>query len=140
MIKINRNIQVGGSQQGISAGDQLVGSGVVPDTLFLQNDTATAANSPWYVTRVDSTHYTMLNATAPKTGQYLGAFIWDGKTDSRGARAGAGVVWESSNSDVVKINSVTTSGQAIVSILKAGSATLKATLNGMVSTMQITAV
>jgi hypothetical protein len=110
------------------------------DTLFIQNDTATLPSSPWYVTRVDSTHYTMLNATAPKSGQYLGAFIWYADTDTRGERAGPGVAWESSDPSIVRVVSVSSSGQGIVNILAAGTATLTISLNGMTSTLEITAV
>ena len=109
------------------------------DTLFIQNDTATQPSSPWYVTRLDSTHYTMLNATAPKNGQYLGAFIWYADTDSRGERAGPEVAWASSDPSIVRVVSVSASGQAIVNIL-AGAATLTVSLNGMTSTLVITAV
>ena len=108
-----------------------------PDTIFIQNDSAPSPGSPWYVTRVDSTHFTMHNATAPKGSQYIGAFLWDGKTDSRGGRLGSGVQWETSDAGVVRINQVTSTGQAVISILNAGKATLTVTLNDMASTLEI---
>jgi len=107
------------------------------DTIFIQNDSSTDPASPWYVTRVDATHYTMLSAT-PKNSQYIGAFIWSGATDTRGDRVGSAVTWETSDASVVKIGSVTASGQAYINILT-GTATLTATLNGMTSTLLITA-
>ncbi len=110
-----------------------------PDYIFVQNDTGTNPTLPHYVTQVDSTHYTMLNATAPKTGQYLGAFLWSGATNTRGSRTGAGTTWATSDSSVVSVSSVTASGQAIVSILKAGTATLTVRYNGMRSTLVIKA-
>lgn len=109
------------------------------DYIFVQNDTGTNPTLPHYVTQVDSTHYSMLNATAPKTGQYLGAFLWNGATNTRGSRTGAGTTWTTSDSSVVSVSSVTSSGQAIVSILKAGTATLKVTYNGLSSTLVIKA-
>ena len=82
----------------------------------------------------------MLNATAPKNAQYMGAFIWYADTDSRGERLGPGVSWESSNPSIVRVVSVSSSGQAIINILAAGTATLTIRLNGMTSTLVITAV
>ncbi len=109
------------------------------DYIFVQNDTGTNPTLPHYVTQVDSTHYTMLNATSPKGGQYIGAFLWSGATNTRGSRTGAGTTWTTSDSGVVSISSVTSSGQAIVSILKAGTATLQVSYNGMSSTLVIKA-
>lgn len=128
------------TRKGVSApGVQLVRPRRNPDYIFVQNDTGTNPTLPHYVTQVDGTHYTMLNATAPKTGQYLGAFLWDGATNTRGSRTGAGTTWTTSDSSVVSVSSVTASGQAIVSILKAGTATLTVRYNGMTSTLVIKA-
>lgn len=128
------------TRKGVSApGLQLVRPRRNPDYIFVQNDTGTNPTLPHYVTQVDGTHYTMLNATAPKTGQYLGAFLWDGATNTRGSRTGAGTTWTTSDSSVVSVSSVTASGQAIVSILKAGNATLTVRYNGMTSTLVIKA-
>ena len=110
-----------------------------PDYIFVQNDTATVSSSPFYVSQTDTTHYAMAKATAPKTGQYIGAFLWSGKTNTRGSRTGTGTTWKTSDASVVSISSVTASGQAIVSILKAGTATLQVTYNGMSSSLVITA-
>ncbi len=146
MIETPGTTTIGGSHhRGISVpGATVIGNpkhtASPTDTLFIQNDTATQPSSPFYVTRVDSTHYTMLNATAPRNGQYLGAFIWYADTDSRGERAGPGVVWESSDPTIVRVLSVSDSGQAVVNILAAGTATLTVSLNGMTSTLVITAV
>lgn len=146
MIETPNAIIIGGSpQHGISIpGAVVIGNQEhtpsPADTLFIQNDTATQPSSPLYVTRVDSTHYTMLNATAPKNGQYLGAFIWYADTDSRGERAGPEVAWASSDPSIARVISVSASGQAIVNILAAGTATLTVSLNGMTSTLVITAV
>ncbi|RTY53651.1 hypothetical protein EKL29_21270 [Pantoea sp. YU22] len=132
----------GASQSGIAIPGAVVigGQSIAPaDYIFIQNDSNTDPASPWYITRVDGTHYTMLHATAPKNAQYIGAFIWNGETNSRGERVGAGVQWESSDPSVVKIGSVTSSGQAYINIA-AGTATLTAKYNGMVSTLLITAV
>lgn len=110
-----------------------------PDTIFIQNDTSTAPGSAWYVTRVDSTHYTMNNATAPKASQYIGAFLWEGESDTRGGRLGAGVQWETTDASVVRIIQITSSGQAVISIVAAGTATLTARYSNMVSTLEIVA-
>lgn len=110
-----------------------------PDTIFIQNDTSTALGSAWYVTRVDSTHYTMYNATAPKASQYIGAFLWEGESDIRGGRLGAGVRWETTDASVVRIIQITSSGQAVISIVAAGTATLTARYSNMVSTLEIVA-
>lgn len=37
-------------------------SKALPDTIFLQNDSNKSPASPWYVTQLDATHYSMLNA------------------------------------------------------------------------------
>lgn len=92
------------------------------------------------MSKVDNTHYQMPDATAPKGAQYIGVFIWDGATDKRGPRAGADVKWTTSDSAIVKLGETTDSGQAIISILKAGTATLTASLGDMTSYLTITAV
>lgn len=128
------------TRKGVSApGVPLVRPRRNPDYIFVQNDTGTNPTLPHYVTQVDGTHYTMLNATAPKSGQYLGAFLWGGATNTRGSRTGAGTTWTTSDSSVVSVSSVTSSGQAIVSILKTGTATLTVKYNGMTSTLVIKA-
>ncbi|QCA04878.1 hypothetical protein [Pantoea vagans] len=108
------------------------------DTIFIQNDSNTNPASLWYVTQVDATHYTMLNATAPKGWQYLGAFIVDGATGVRGGRAD-GAVWTISNPSMVQHITTSAAGQAAVSILTGGTCTLTVTLRDMVSTLIITA-
>lgn len=109
------------------------------DTIFIQNDSNKTPTSPWFVTQVDSTHYTMLNATAPKGWQYLGAFIVSGETGAQIGRAD-GAVWTISNPSMVQHISTSAGGQAAVSILTAGTCTLTVTLRDMVSTLVITAV
>ena len=109
------------------------------DTIFIQNDSNKSPTSPWCVTQVDATHYTMLDATAPKGWQYLGAFIVDGKTGAQTGRAD-GAVWTISNPTMVQHITTSAAGQAAVSILTAGTCTLTVTLRDMVSTLVITAV
>lgn len=109
------------------------------DTIFIQNDGDKTPTSPWYVTQVDATHYTMLNATAPKGWQYLGAFIVSGETGAQIGRA-EGAAWTISDPGVVKHISTSAGGQAAVSILTAGTCALTVTLRDMVSTLVITAV
>lgn len=109
------------------------------DTIFIQNDSNKTPTSPWFVTQVDSTHYTMLNATAPKGWQYLGAFIVSGETGAQIGRAD-GAVWTISNPSMVQHISTSAGGQAAVSILTAGTCTLTVMLRDMVSTLVITAV
>lgn len=109
------------------------------DTLFIQNDGDKTPTSPWFVKQICATHYTMLNATAPKGWQYLGAFIISGETGQQIGRAD-GAVWTFSDSEIVKHISTSAKGQAAVSILKAGTCTLTVTLRDMVSTLVITAV
>jgi len=109
-----------------------------PDTIFIQNDSNKSPTSPWCVTQVDTTHYVMPNATAPKGWQYLGAFIIDGQTGLQTGRAD-GAVWTISNSSMVQHISTSAGGQAAVSILTAGTCTLTVTLRDMVSTLVITA-
>ncbi|WP_337030381.1 hypothetical protein [Pantoea agglomerans] len=108
------------------------------DTIFIQNDSNKTPTSPWFVTQVDSTHYTMLNATAPKGWQYLGAFLVSGETGAQIGRAD-GAVWTISNSSMVQHINTSAGGQAAVSILIAGTCTLTVTLRNMVSTLVITA-
>lgn len=111
---------------------------VPANTLFIQNDGDKTPTSPWYVKQVDATHYTMLNATAPKGWQYLGAFIISGETGEQIGRAD-GAVWTFSDPEIVKHISTSATGQAAVSILKGGTCTLTVTLRDMVSTLIITA-
>ncbi|WP_411555768.1 hypothetical protein ACLIN0_11865 [Pantoea agglomerans] len=109
------------------------------DTIFIQNDGDKTPDSPWFVTQIDSTHYTMLNATAPKGWQYLGAFLVSGETGAQIGRAD-GAVWTISNPSMVQHISTSAGGQAAVSILTAGTCTLTVKLRDMVSTLVITAV
>lgn len=109
------------------------------DAIFIQNDSNKTATSPWYVTQVDSTHYTMLNATAPKGWQYLGAFLVSGETGAQIGRA-EGAVWTISNPGMVEHITTSAAGQAAVSILTAGACTLTVTLRGMVSTLVVVAI
>lgn len=108
------------------------------DTIFIQNDSNKSPTSPWCVTQVDTTHYVMPNATAPKGWQYLGAFIIDGQTGLQTGRAD-GAVWTISNPSMVQHISTSAGGQVAVSILTAGTCTLTVTLRNMVSTLVITA-
>lgn len=143
MIVTPDAIIIGGSDiLGISASGALAIGGTPktpPDTIFIQNDSNKTPTSPWFVTQIDSTHYTMLNATAPKGWQYLGAFLVSGETGAQIGRAD-GAVWTISNPSMVQHISTSAGGQAAVSILTAGSCTLTVTLRDMVSTLVITAV
>lgn len=142
MIVTPDAIIIGGSDiLGISASGALPIGGhpkPPPDTIFIQNDSNKTPTSPWYVTQVDSTHYTMLNATAPKGWQYLGAFLVSGETGEQNGRAD-GAVWTISNPSMVQHITTSAAGQAAVSILTAGTCTLTVTLHDMVSTLVITA-
>lgn len=109
------------------------------DTIFIQNDSNKTPTSPWFVMQIDSTHYTMLNAIAPKGWQYLGAFLVSGETGAQIGRA-EGAVWTISNPSMVQHISTSAGGQAAISILTAGTCTLTVTLRDMVSTLVITAV
>lgn len=133
---------IGGTiQSGISVPSAVVIGGKPkppPDTIFIQNDGDKTPTSPWFVTQIDSTHYSMLNATAPKGWQYLGAFLVSGETGSQIGRA-EGAVWTVSNPSMVQHISTSATGQAAVSILTAGTCTLTVTLRDMVSTLVITA-
>lgn len=143
MIVTPDAIIIGGtSMHGISAPGAInIGGKDKPpaDTIFIQNDSNKTPTSPWYVTQIDSTHYTMLNATAPKGWQYLGAFLVSGETGAQIGRA-EGAVWTISNPGMVQHISTSAGGQAAVSILTAGTCTLTVSLRGMVSTLVITAV
>lgn len=143
MIVIPDAIIIGGSSNlGFSAPSALaIGGKPKPpaDTIFIQNDSNKTPTSPWYVTQVDNTHYTMLNATAPKGWQYLGAFLVSGETGAQIGRAG-GAVWTISNPSMVQHITTSAGGQAAVSILTAGTCTLTVTLRDMISTLVITAV
>lgn len=143
MIVTPDAIIIGGSNNlGFSAPDALAIGGKPkppPDTIFIQNDSNKTPTSPWFVTQIDSTHYTMLNATAPKGWQYLGAFLVSGETGAQIGRAD-GAVWTISNPSMVQHISTSAGGQAAVSILNAGTCTLTVTLRDMVSTLVITAV
>lgn len=132
----------GTNMSGISVpGDIVIGGQNKPpvDTIFIQNDGDKTPTSPWYVTQVDATHYTMLNATAPRNWQYLGAFVINGETGAQIGRAD-GAVWTISNPSMVQHITTSAKGQAAVSILTAGTCTLTVTLRDMVSTLVITAV
>lgn len=143
MIVTPDTIVIGGTDTpGISITSAIVIGGKPkppPDTIFIQNDSNKTPTSPWYVTQVDSTHYTMLNATAPKGWQYLGAFLVRGETGAQIGRA-EGAVWTISNPSMVQHISTSATGQAAVSILTAGTCMLTVTLRDMVSTLVITAV
>ncbi|QIA51060.1 hypothetical protein GW574_01370 [Pantoea agglomerans] len=142
MIAILDTAVIGGTKMhGISApGALMVGGNLKPpaNTIFIQNDSNKSPTSPWYVTQVDATHYTMLNAIAPKGWQYLGAFLVRGETGAQIGRAD-GAVWTISNPSMVQHISTSAGGQAAVSILTAGTCTLTVTLRDMVSTLVITA-
>ncbi|WP_033782707.1 hypothetical protein [Pantoea sp. 9140] len=138
----NATVIGGTGMSGISIPGAIVIGGqekLPADTIFIQNDSNKTPTSPWYVTQVDSTHYTMLNATAPKGWQYLGAFLVSGETGAQIGRA-EGAVWTISNPSMVQHISTSSGGQAAVSILKAGTCTLTVSLRGLVSTLVITAV
>lgn len=107
-------------------------------SLFLQNDTSNSPGTAWYVSKVDTNIFEMPNATAPKGAQYIGAFLYSAD-DVRGGRIDNTAVWTTSDDTVVKIGSVSSSGQAVVSILKAGVAVLVVKWGGMVAKLTITA-
>lgn len=107
--------------------------------LFLQNDTATNRTSPWYVKKLNNENYTMPNAKAPKGSQYIGVFIREVSTDSTISRADSTAIWTSTDSSVVKIHSITSSGQAIINISAPGVSTLKVTWKNLSSSLIITA-
>lgn len=142
MLVDKNSLILGGDSLGTTAPGALsIGSRpLMPtETIFIQNDSNKSPTSPWYVTQVYSTHYTMLNATAPKGWQYLGAFLVSGETGAQTGRAD-GAVWTISNPSMVQHISTSAGGQAAVSILTAGTCTLTVTLRDMISTLVITAV
>ena len=143
MIVDKSSIAIGSNiMKSLSVADAIViGSRdkALTDTIFIQNDSNTNPASLWYINQVDATHYAMLNATAPKGWQYLGAFLVDGKSGVRGGRAD-GAVWTISNPSMVQHITTSAAGQAAVSILSAGTCVLTVTLRDMVSTLVITAV
>ncbi|WJN64530.1 putative tail fiber protein [Erwinia phage Papaline] len=108
-------------------------------SLFLQNDTSNSPGTAWYVSKIDTNIFEMPNATAPKGSQYIGAFQMSAN-GVRGARIDGTAVWTTSDDTVVKIGSVSNSGQAVVSILKAGTAVLVCKWGGMAAKVTITAV
>lgn len=107
-------------------------------SLLIQNDTSNNPGTAWYISKIDTNLFEMPNATAPKGSQYIGVFQW-GADDVRGGRIDSTAVWTTSNPDVVKISNTTSSGQAIVSILAAGTAVLTVKWNGMTAQVTITA-
>lgn len=107
-------------------------------SLMIQNDTSNTPGTAWYISKIDTNLFEMPNATAPKGSQYIGVFQW-GADDVRGSRIDSTAVWTTSNADVVKISSVTSSGQAVISILTAGVAVLTVKWNGMAAQVTITA-
>jgi len=142
MLVDKNSLVLGGDSLGTTASGALSigGRPLMPtDTIFIQNDSNKSPTSPWCVTQIDSTHYSMLNATAPKGWQYLGAFLVSGESGAQIGRA-EGAVWTISNPSMVQHISTSAGGQAAVSILTAGTCTLTVTLNDMVSTLVITAV
>lgn len=110
------------------------------DSLHIANDTSSTPGTAWYVSKVTTDVFQMPNATAPKNGQYIGAFRWS-PDDVRGARLDGSAVWTTSDSSVVQIvGSTQANGQAVVNILKAGTATLTVKWNGLAAILTITAV
>lgn len=107
-------------------------------SLYIQNDTSNTPGTAWYVSRIDYNLYEMPNATAPKGAQYIGVFQMDAN-GVRGGRIDNTAVWTTSDSSVVNISSVSSSGQAIIGIQKAGVAVLTVKWNGMVAQLTITA-
>jgi len=141
ILTLDATVIGGNNMLGISVPGAIVIGGQnkpPPDTIFIQNDSNKSPTSPWYVTQVDATHYTMLNATAPKGWQYLGAFLASGETGAQIGRAD-GAVWTVSDPGMVQHINTSAGGQAAMSILTAGTCTLTVTLRGMVSTLVITA-
>lgn len=107
--------------------------------IFLQNDSDNKPASIWYVNKLSNNHYEMPNATAPKGVIYVGAFNWDIATNKAQGRLDTTAEWSTSDATILKIAAVSTSAQATVTILKAGSAVLTIKWNGMKSTLAITA-
>lgn len=106
-------------------------------SLLIQNDTSNTPGTAWYISKIDINLFEMPNATAPKGSQYIGVFQW-GADDVRGGRLDSSAVWTTSNPDVVKLASVSASGQAIVSILTSGVSVLTVKWNGMTAQVTIT--
>ena len=114
---------------------------VVPTiAIMLQNDTATASTSPWYVTKIADNQYAMPNATYPKASQYIGAFQFDLTTQTRGARLDSTAVWTTTDANIVQITSVSASGQAVINIKAQGVVTLTVVWQGITATLKITVV
>jgi len=107
-------------------------------SLHVQNDTSNNPGTAWYISKIDNNLYEMPNATAPKGAQYIGVFQMDAN-GVRGGRIDNTAVWTTSDSSVVNISSVSSSGQAIVGIQKAGTAVLTVKWNGFVAQVTITA-
>lgn len=109
-------------------------------SLHIANDTSSTPGTAWYVEKDDVSIYSMPNATAPKGGQYIGAFQM-GADGVRGARVDGTAVWTTSDATVVQIvGNTQANGQAVVNILKAGTAELTVKWKGMTSKVIITAV
>lgn len=108
--------------------------------IFIQNDSSNVPTSPAYVAKIDNTHYEMPAAPHPKYAQYIGVFVWDIPTDTRGGRLGADAVWTTSAPDVVEITKTSSTGQAVINIHQAGTATLTVEWHGLKSTLTITAI
>jgi len=107
--------------------------------LFIQNDTATAADSPWHVKQIDHTHYEMPNATEPRNAQYIGVFQCDGATDAKLGRLDNTAKWTAGGDDILTVGTVQSNGQVIININEAGTATLTVEWGGMKSILTITA-
>lgn len=111
------------------------------DSLLIQNDTSSTPGSAWYIGKDDTNIFSMPNATAPKNAQYIGAFIWNAN-GTRGSRVDNTAVWTSSDPSVVLVGSgtPTSSGQAIINIVKAGTAVLTVKWKGQTAKVTITVV
>lgn len=109
-----------------------------PNYIFIQNDSYTNPASAWYISKVDDAHYEMTHATSPKWSMYIGAFVYDTAKDKLVSRLDGTAVWNASDATVARVDSVSSTGQAIVSIVKAGTATLTVEWGGMTSTLTIT--
>lgn len=122
IVNLDATVIGGTNVSGISVPGAIVigGQDKTPaGTIFIQNDSNKSSTSPWFVTQVDATHYTKLNATAPKGWQYLGAFLVSGETGVQSGRAD-GATWTISNPSMVQHISTSAGGQAAVSILTTG--------------------
>lgn len=143
MIATPDSTNIGGGTTGLSVpGTLTIGKAAKvvtpPDYLFIQNDSANTSTLPYYVAQTDSAHYVMQKATAPRSGQYIGVFLWSGATNTRGARV-TDAKWTTSDATVASIVQTTSNGQAVVNILKAGTAKLTVTSGTLSSTLTITA-